>query len=129
MLKKSFDSSGCCRPRRPLLVHLHKQVVREYGRRPGLCTVTDGEEMEDELLAQVVLEEQNDARAQRDVVVADDGGGGCLATASVKVDGSLILAFMWGGQLRTATRRRLDSEQVRRGREAPQCWAGGAACF
>eukprot|EP00798_Chlamydomonas_sp_ICE-L_P031635 gene31635-6829_t len=35
-----------------------------------------------------------------------------LATASIKVDGSLIIAFMWQGQLRTATRRRMHSEQA-----------------
>eukprot|EP00798_Chlamydomonas_sp_ICE-L_P024617 gene24617-10238_t len=34
------------------------------------------------------------------------------ATASIKVDGSFIIAFMWEGQLRTATRRRMDSEQA-----------------
>jgi hypothetical protein len=37
------------------------------------------------------------------------------ASASVKVDGSLVLAFMWQGQLQVATRRRMDSEQVRGG--------------
>lgn len=39
-------------------------------------------------------------------------GGGGPATASLKVDGSLIIAFMWQGGLYTATRRRMDSEQV-----------------
>lgn len=33
-------------------------------------------------------------------------------SASVKLDGSFIIAFMWQGQLRTTTRRRMDSEQV-----------------
>ncbi|KAG2488438.1 hypothetical protein HYH03_012945 [Edaphochlamys debaryana] len=40
------------------------------------------------------------------------GRRGALAAAAVKVDGSMIVAFTWGGQLRTATRRRLDSEQA-----------------
>jgi transcriptional regulator of met regulon len=35
-----------------------------------------------------------------------------FASASVKVDGSFVLAFMWQGNLCTATRRRMDSEQV-----------------
>lgn len=48
--------------------------------------------------------------------VAGAGGlsssyGGC-ARAALKVDGSLVIAFVWEGQLRTATRRRMDSEQV-----------------
>ncbi|PNW75381.1 hypothetical protein CHLRE_12g524850v5, partial [Chlamydomonas reinhardtii] len=34
------------------------------------------------------------------------------AAASVKVDGSMVVAFVWAGQLRTATRRRMDSEQA-----------------
>eukprot|EP00798_Chlamydomonas_sp_ICE-L_P029719 gene29719-5154_t len=34
------------------------------------------------------------------------------ATASIKVDGSFVIAFMRDGQLRTATRRRMDSEQA-----------------
>ncbi|GLC36991.1 hypothetical protein PLESTM_000526200 [Pleodorina starrii] len=81
--------------RRPGLCTVRHRAPPQ-SRRPGLCTVTDGE-VEDELLAQVVLEEQNDTGARRDLAVAGDGGGGCLATASVKVDGSLILAFVWGG--------------------------------
>jgi hypothetical protein len=36
-------------------------------------------------------------------------------SASVKVDGSFVLAFLWQGQLQVATRRRMDSEQVRGG--------------
>jgi hypothetical protein len=39
-------------------------------------------------------------------------GGGSDGTASFKVDGSLIIAFLWDGELRTTTRRRMDSEQV-----------------
>lgn len=35
-----------------------------------------------------------------------------IASASVKVDGSFVLAFLWQGQLQVATRRRMDSEQV-----------------
>lgn len=35
------------------------------------------------------------------------------ATASFKLDGSLVIAFVWQGQLYTCTRRRMDSEQVR----------------
>ena len=35
------------------------------------------------------------------------------AAASFKLDGSLIIAFEWQGQLHTCTRRRMDSEQVR----------------
>lgn len=35
-----------------------------------------------------------------------------LAAASPKVDGSLVIAFLWEGRLRVATRRRMDSEQV-----------------
>jgi hypothetical protein len=34
------------------------------------------------------------------------------ASASVKVDGSFVLAFMWQDQLQVATRRMMDSEQV-----------------
>ncbi|KXZ47387.1 hypothetical protein GPECTOR_35g825 [Gonium pectorale] len=45
-----------------------------------------------------------------------DGGRGAdrrsPAHASVKVDGSCVVAFVWGGRLRTATRRRFDSEQA-----------------
>eukprot|EP00983_Pelagomonas_calceolata_P092485 1157669-Pelagomonas_calceolata.AAC.5 len=36
------------------------------------------------------------------------------ASASVKVDGSLVVAFLWEGQILATTRRRVDSEQVRR---------------
>jgi hypothetical protein len=48
-----------------------------------------------------------------------------LARASLKVDGTLGIVFLWDGTLRVATKRRLDSEQA--------CWAqawlqkGGAA--
>jgi len=35
------------------------------------------------------------------------------ATASFKLDGSLIIAFLWQGQLYTCTRITVDSEQVR----------------
>lgn len=45
------------------------------------------------------------------------GGDSRSGTASFKVDGSLIIGFLWGGELRTTTRRRMDSEQV--------CVAGG----
>lgn len=38
--------------------------------------------------------------------------GASLASASFKVDGSLAIAFLWGGEVRVATRRRMDSEQV-----------------
>ncbi len=31
----------------------------------------------------------------------------------MKVDGSLVVAFLWDGMLRVSTRRRMDSEQVR----------------
>ncbi|EFJ39408.1 hypothetical protein VOLCADRAFT_101013, partial [Volvox carteri f. nagariensis] len=41
-----------------------------------------------------------------------DGWGQEPMVAQVKVDGSLVLAFKWAGQLRTATRRRMDSEQA-----------------
>jgi hypothetical protein len=34
------------------------------------------------------------------------------AAASFKVDGSLVIAFMWHGRLMVTTRRRMDSEQV-----------------
>lgn len=34
------------------------------------------------------------------------------ASASFKLDGSLIIAFVWRGQLFTCTRRRMTSEQV-----------------
>lgn len=34
------------------------------------------------------------------------------ARASVKVDGSLVIAFLWDGHFMAATRRRMDSEQV-----------------
>lgn len=34
------------------------------------------------------------------------------ASATYKVDGSLVIAFVWEGQVRVATRRRMDSEQV-----------------
>jgi hypothetical protein len=34
------------------------------------------------------------------------------ASASVKIDGSFVLAFLWQSQLYTATRWRMDSEQV-----------------
>ncbi|KAG2502099.1 hypothetical protein HYH03_000591 [Edaphochlamys debaryana] len=37
--------------------------------------------------------------------------------ASVKVDGSPVLAFTWGGQLQTAGRERMDSEQALWARE------------
>ncbi|KAG2496623.1 hypothetical protein HYH03_005444 [Edaphochlamys debaryana] len=40
-----------------------------------------------------------------------DMGGSPLSSASVKVDGCLVLAFTWGGQLRTATRRGMEAEQ------------------
>lgn len=40
------------------------------------------------------------------------GGGGGLATASLKLDGSLVIAFKWDGHVYTATRRRMDSEQA-----------------
>ncbi len=40
------------------------------------------------------------------------GAGTGLAAASVKVDGSLIIAFVWEGELRATTRRRMTSEQV-----------------
>lgn len=36
------------------------------------------------------------------------------ATASFKVDGSFIIAFMWDDKLRVTTRRRMNSEQVSR---------------
>ena len=36
-------------------------------------------------------------------------------TASVKLDGSLAIVFLWQGQLRVPTRRRMTSEQA--------CWA------
>lgn len=35
-----------------------------------------------------------------------------LSTASIKVDGSLVIAFLWEGRLVVGTRRRTDSEQV-----------------
>lgn len=35
------------------------------------------------------------------------------ASASVKVDGSFVVAFLWEGRLQVTTRRRMDSEQVR----------------
>ena len=44
------------------------------------------------------------------------GGGGGLASASLKLDGSLVVAFKWQGQVYTATRRRMDSEQAGAGR-------------
>jgi len=40
-------------------------------------------------------------------------GSQLQGTASFKLDGSLIIAFVWQGQLYTCTRRRMDSEQVR----------------
>jgi hypothetical protein len=43
------------------------------------------------------------------------------ASASVKVDGSFVLAFLWQGQLQVATSRRMDSQQV--GRACS--WGGG----
>lgn len=36
-----------------------------------------------------------------------------LAWANPKVDGSLVIAFLWQGQLRVASHNRMDSEQVR----------------
>jgi ABC-type glucose/galactose transport system permease subunit len=39
------------------------------------------------------------------------------AVASVKVDGSLVIAFVWEGKFLAATRRRMDSEQVKRARK------------
>jgi hypothetical protein len=39
-------------------------------------------------------------------------GGQDPASASFKLDGSLIIAFVWQRQLYTCTRRRMDSEQV-----------------
>ncbi|KAG2496622.1 hypothetical protein HYH03_005443 [Edaphochlamys debaryana] len=47
---------------------------------------------------------------------AGGSGGAPLCSASVKVDGCLVLAFTWGGQLRTATRRGMEAEQA--------LWAG-----
>jgi hypothetical protein len=35
------------------------------------------------------------------------------ARATFKIDGSLIIAFLWQGQVHAATRRRMDSEQAR----------------
>jgi hypothetical protein len=34
------------------------------------------------------------------------------ARASIKYDGSLLIAFLWGGQVYATTRRRMDSEQA-----------------
>jgi hypothetical protein len=42
------------------------------------------------------------------VEVRDD----VAASASLEVDGSLVVAFLWGGQLQACTRRRMDSEPV-----------------
>jgi hypothetical protein len=47
---------------------------------------------------------------------------GGAATASFKVDGSLIIAFQWEGQLYAATRRRMDSEQVGGSRRIHSAW-------
>ena len=49
-------------------------------------------------------------------------GDSSCSTASFKVDGSLIIAFLWDGQLRTSTRRRMDSEQVRGCADVFLCW-------
>lgn len=46
------------------------------------------------------------------------------ASASFKLDGSLIIAFEWQGQLHTCTRRRMDSEQVRK----QSCSKGSLLC-
>jgi len=35
-----------------------------------------------------------------------------VLTASMKIDGSLVVAFVFGGNVFTATRRRMDSEQA-----------------
>lgn len=52
------------------------------------------------------------------------GGGtsGGTATASFKVDGSLIIAFQWAGQVYALTRRRMDSEQVGGSRRGHSAW-------
>ena len=41
-----------------------------------------------------------------------DANDSSCSSASFNVDGTLIIAFLWDGQLRTSTRRRMDSEQV-----------------
>lgn len=51
------------------------------------------------------------------------------AAASVKVDGSMVVAFVWAGQLRTATRRRMDSEQVSCERAGARAWAIAPVAF
>lgn len=41
-------------------------------------------------------------------------GSQAAAAATFKLDGSFIIAFVWEGQLKVATRRRMNSEQVSR---------------
>ncbi|PNH03221.1 hypothetical protein TSOC_010756 [Tetrabaena socialis] len=55
-------------------------------------------------------------RSVRPVPPPDPEADG-VAAASVKVDGSFIVAFSWGGTVHAATRRRMDSEQA--------VWAAG----
>ena len=45
-------------------------------------------------------------------VLYEEWGSYPAASASVKVDGSLVIAFLWQGELKVTTRRRMDSEQV-----------------
>lgn len=48
------------------------------------------------------------------------------ATASFKVDGSFIIAFIWDDRVRVTTRRRMNSEQVTHGTRTLQYAAGDA---
>eukprot|EP00798_Chlamydomonas_sp_ICE-L_P024615 gene24615-10236_t len=67
----------------------------------------------EELLPAADPEEPSDSEEPSDYALALSASlYSGAATASIKVDGSFIIAFKWEEQLRTATRRRMDSEQA-----------------
>jgi hypothetical protein len=89
--------------------YLYKALLGDVTRRISALTLfymSPAEKLELELAQQVSLADHQNLQ------LYSTWGQQPPASASFKVDGSLVIAFVWQGELYTCTRRRMTSERV-----------------